>query len=138
MQYEGVGGLIVLVADVWAIVNIFQSGGSTGDKVLWTVLVILLPILGGDLLLIAKVMYMLHQYRNKQATKDAAAFEAAMENAQQHDATHATLEARKQALDYQLTGTELGGKTVATDSKGLLKNISTHTTLPVVSQKKVG
>ena len=46
MQYEGIGGLIVLVADVWAIVNIFQSGGSTGDKVLWTVLVLVLPILG--------------------------------------------------------------------------------------------
>jgi succinate dehydrogenase/fumarate reductase cytochrome b subunit len=46
MRYGGLGGLIVLVADVWAIVNIFQSGASTGDKVLWTVLVIVLPILG--------------------------------------------------------------------------------------------
>jgi hypothetical protein len=40
------GGLIVLVADVWAIVNIFQSGASTGNKVLWTVLVVVLPVLG--------------------------------------------------------------------------------------------
>jgi succinate dehydrogenase/fumarate reductase cytochrome b subunit len=46
MRYEGLGGLIVLVADIWAIVNILQSGASTGDKVLWTVLVIVLPILG--------------------------------------------------------------------------------------------
>ena len=46
MQYQGLGGLIVLVADVWAIVNIFQSGADTGHKVLWTVLVILLPVLG--------------------------------------------------------------------------------------------
>lgn len=46
MRYEGLGGLIVLVADVWAIVNIFQSSKGTGDKVLWTVLVILLPVLG--------------------------------------------------------------------------------------------
>jgi hypothetical protein len=46
MRYEGFGGLIVLIADVWAIVNILQSGGSTADKVLWTVIVILLPILG--------------------------------------------------------------------------------------------
>ena len=51
MQYEGVGGLIVLVADVWAIVNIFQSGGSTGDKVLWTVLVLLLPTVRGTKLM---------------------------------------------------------------------------------------
>ena len=46
MQYHGLGGLIVLVADVWAIVNIFQSGADTGKKVLWTVLVIILPVLG--------------------------------------------------------------------------------------------
>ena len=46
MRYQGLGGLIVLVADVWAIVNIFQSGASTGNKVLWTVLVVVLPVLG--------------------------------------------------------------------------------------------
>ena len=42
----GLWGLIVLVADIWAIVNIFQSSASTEKKVLWTVLVILLPVLG--------------------------------------------------------------------------------------------
>jgi hypothetical protein len=46
MQYQGLFGLIVLIADVWAIVNIFQSGADTGRKVLWTVLVIILPVLG--------------------------------------------------------------------------------------------
>ena len=46
MQYEGIWGLLVLVADVWAIVNVFQSAADTGRKVLWTVLVIVLPVLG--------------------------------------------------------------------------------------------
>ena len=46
MQYQGIFGLLVLIADVWAIVNIFQSGADTGTKVLWTVLVIVLPVLG--------------------------------------------------------------------------------------------
>ena len=46
MQYQGLFGLIVLIADVWAIVNVFQSGVDTGKKVLWTVLVIILPVLG--------------------------------------------------------------------------------------------
>jgi hypothetical protein len=46
MQYQGLFGLIVLIADVWAIVNVFQSTGDTGKKVLWTVLVIILPVLG--------------------------------------------------------------------------------------------
>jgi hypothetical protein len=39
-------GILVLIADVWAIVNIMQSGADTGRKVLWTVLVVLLPVLG--------------------------------------------------------------------------------------------
>jgi hypothetical protein len=44
--YPGVGSLLLLVADVWAIVNIFQSTAATDRKVIWTVLVILLPLLG--------------------------------------------------------------------------------------------
>ena len=45
-MYGGIGGLVVLIADVWAIVNIFQSSADTGSKVVWTVIVILLPVLG--------------------------------------------------------------------------------------------
>ena len=46
VRVEGFWGLIVLAADIWAIVNIFQSSATTGNKVLWTVLVIVLPVLG--------------------------------------------------------------------------------------------
>lgn len=46
MYRSGIWGLVVLIADVWAIVNILQSGADTGKKVLWTVLVIVLPVLG--------------------------------------------------------------------------------------------
>jgi Phospholipase_D-nuclease N-terminal len=48
----GLGSLIVLVADIWAIVNIFQSRADTGMKVIWTVVVIVLPVLGFILWLI--------------------------------------------------------------------------------------
>lgn len=46
MEYRGLWGLLVLIADVWAIVNIVQSSADTGKKVLWVVLVIVLPVLG--------------------------------------------------------------------------------------------
>jgi hypothetical protein len=46
MYQGGLFGLIVLIADVWAIVNIFQSSADTGKKVLWIVIVFLLPLLG--------------------------------------------------------------------------------------------
>jgi len=45
MRYS-LWSLLVLIADVWAIVNVFQSTASTGQKVVWTVVVILLPVLG--------------------------------------------------------------------------------------------
>lgn len=53
VQVNGLWGLIVLVADIWAIVNIVQSSVTTGKKVLWTVLVILLPVLGFIIWLLA-------------------------------------------------------------------------------------
>ena len=46
MRSYGLWGLLVLIADVWAIVNIFQSRATTGTKVLWTVVVIVFPVLG--------------------------------------------------------------------------------------------
>lgn len=46
MQYQGLFGLVVLIADVWAIVNVFQSSADTAKKVIWTVFVIILPVLG--------------------------------------------------------------------------------------------
>ncbi len=51
--HGGLWGLLVLIADVWAIVNIFQSRADTAAKVLWTVLVIVLPVLGFIIWLIA-------------------------------------------------------------------------------------
>jgi hypothetical protein len=39
-------GLLILVADIWAIMNILQSRESTGTKALWIVLVLVLPVLG--------------------------------------------------------------------------------------------
>ncbi len=42
----GLFGLIVLVLDVWAIISIVRSRVGTGAKVLWVVLVLLLPVFG--------------------------------------------------------------------------------------------
>ena len=43
---EFILGLIVVVLDIWAIVKIVSSSASTGAKVLWVLLIILLPVLG--------------------------------------------------------------------------------------------
>lgn len=46
IEVGGLGGLIILILDVYAIVKIIGSKASTGAKVGWTVAVLLLPILG--------------------------------------------------------------------------------------------
>lgn len=46
VEAYGVGGFILLVLNVWAIVSILGSGASTGGKVLWTLLILLLPLVG--------------------------------------------------------------------------------------------
>jgi hypothetical protein len=53
IKVGGFFGLLVLIADIWAIVNVFGSTASTGAKVLWTVLILLLPVLNFIIWLIA-------------------------------------------------------------------------------------
>ncbi|ARC89946.1 PLDc N-terminal domain-containing protein [Rhodovulum sp. MB263] len=53
MEVTGIGGLIVLVLDIWAIVSVLNSGTATGNKVLWILLVLFLPLVGFIIWLIA-------------------------------------------------------------------------------------
>jgi hypothetical protein len=46
MEVGGIFGLLILIADVWAILNIFQSSADTVKKAIWIVVVLLLPLLG--------------------------------------------------------------------------------------------
>jgi succinate dehydrogenase/fumarate reductase cytochrome b subunit len=44
--YNGLWGLLILAGDIWAIINISQSSVSNGKKLLWILVVLLLPLLG--------------------------------------------------------------------------------------------
>jgi len=43
---SSVFGLLILIGDIWAIINIFQSAASNEKKLIWIVAVALLPVLG--------------------------------------------------------------------------------------------
>lgn len=43
---SGLIGLVILIADIYAIVKILGSGASTGAKVLWVIIILLLPVIG--------------------------------------------------------------------------------------------
>lgn len=44
--FGGLFGLLVLIGDIWAILNILQSGAASEKKLLWILLVLFLPLLG--------------------------------------------------------------------------------------------
>jgi len=46
IEVGGFFGFILLVLDVWAIVRTVQSDTGTLGKVLWVVLILILPLLG--------------------------------------------------------------------------------------------
>ncbi len=45
MEY-GIVGLIVLIADIYAIIKTLQSGASTGAKLLWIIGILIFPVVG--------------------------------------------------------------------------------------------
>ena len=44
--FNGLLGLVILALDIWAIINVLKSSASTGMKIVWTLLILLLPVLG--------------------------------------------------------------------------------------------
>lgn len=43
---SGILGLLILGLDIWAVIQILQSGSEAASKVLWILLILLLPIIG--------------------------------------------------------------------------------------------
>jgi hypothetical protein len=39
-------GLLVLILDIYVIIQILSSGADTGAKLLWIILVLILPLIG--------------------------------------------------------------------------------------------
>lgn len=46
IEVGGLLGLLLLIANIWAIVNVIGSGVSTGGKVLWILFILIMPLLG--------------------------------------------------------------------------------------------
>lgn len=53
IEVTGLFSLLVLAADIYAIVKTLDSRTSTGRKVLWVLIILILPLLGFILWLLA-------------------------------------------------------------------------------------
>ncbi|MFV0887731.1 PLDc N-terminal domain-containing protein [Metapseudomonas otitidis] len=43
---NSLAGLVILALDIWGILNVIKSNAEIGMKVLWILLIVLLPVLG--------------------------------------------------------------------------------------------
>lgn len=39
-------GLLILILDIWAVVKVINSSEDTATKVLWVLIILILPVLG--------------------------------------------------------------------------------------------
>jgi succinate dehydrogenase/fumarate reductase cytochrome b subunit len=46
VNFYGLTGLIMLILDLWAIISVINSSRDTGTKVLWVLIILVLPVLG--------------------------------------------------------------------------------------------
>ncbi len=46
VDITGIGGFILLALDLWALISVIGSRASTGSKVIWALVILLLPVLG--------------------------------------------------------------------------------------------
>lgn len=112
------------------------TGSLLGEGgIIITLFLILIPLLGGLILLIVKVRNVLNNFRANQLRRESEKMAKVL---RENDGPEldALVEKRQAALNFSLTHSELTGNLPADDSKGLLHQVNSEMELPVVSQKK--
>lgn len=46
IEVSGFIMLLIMIADIWAIVNLLKSGAATGKIVFWVLFILVLPLIG--------------------------------------------------------------------------------------------
>lgn len=52
-DYHGLLGILILILDIWAIINVVGTGRGAGEKAIWIALILILPVLGFIIWLLA-------------------------------------------------------------------------------------
>jgi cytochrome c oxidase cbb3-type subunit 1 len=105
--------------------------------IILTLIFILIPVVGGVLIMLTRVLSMLRRYREQLHKTEVEQVTNYLINSN-NTAAEDLLSKRKEALSYQLNNKELAGDMIPEDNKGLLKNVNSQGSLPVVSVKKSG
>ena len=45
-MFYDIGGVIVFLLDIWALIAILQSGGTPVERLIWVIIILVLPLVG--------------------------------------------------------------------------------------------
>jgi hypothetical protein len=45
-MFYDVGGVLVFLLDIWALISILQSGGTPVERLIWVIIILVLPLVG--------------------------------------------------------------------------------------------
>src|SRR5690606_13786619 len=132
---------LVLFLSSFGMVSQAQPAGNGENELLLgqagiiiTVVLLLIPILVGFVILVGKASRVLKRYRKKMDMAEADEFAAYLREVDGEQAERELVE-RKQALDYELTHTELAGSETPADHLGVIR-LRESAGLPFVAVKK--
>lgn len=126
--------LCLLAAPAWAQGSRAPAGLLSEAGIVITIVLLLIPVLGALLLMIARLNRISAQYRDKRSMDEAQQLALYLKNLPEEEAAQ-ILRERKQELEYRLSNQELSGRLPAKDSKGLIQNFQ-PSGLPFVALKK--
>lgn len=126
---------LLTTAGVFAQDNNDQPNSLLSEKgIIITIILVLTPIIIGVLLMFLKVRRLFKQFRKKRYLTEADKLADYISSLNNEEII--ALEKRKDALDYQLSHTELSGSFLAVDEKGMISNTGPARELTFVALKK--
>ncbi|MBS1614800.1 MAG: cbb3-type cytochrome c oxidase subunit I [Bacteroidetes bacterium] len=112
-----------------------QPSSLLGEAgIIITIFLLLIPVLGGLLIMILRLNRLKAQYRDKRHMAEAGALAKYLKGLPEDEAAQ-ILAKRKEELDFKLSNQELSGTEQVKDSKGLIQN-GQPAGLPFVTMKK--
>lgn len=107
----------------------------TSPGIIGTIVLILIVFFIAVIILLVKLNSYIDSYKGKQLKKKELEFSKELLEMDEHDIDH-ILEGRKKALNYKLSGNELGSQTPVKDQKGLVNMVTHEPENPMFDEKK--
>jgi hypothetical protein len=45
-MFYDIASVLILLLDIWALISILQGGGTSAEKLIWVIIILVLPLIG--------------------------------------------------------------------------------------------